>query len=426
MPRANLLIVVVDGLRASALGAYGNTTFPTPALDRFAADSLLCDWCYSPTVDLGGIYQSLWFSLHPARSWGGNTLSAGGDSPSNSLPKLFAERGYLTTLVSDEPQLASFDGADDFHNQVQVNSDTPSSVSQRRAGDELETDLARVFAAAGESIGGQRATGGQSTGARRPQLVWLHARGMSGPWDAPLDCQESLRDEGDPPPVESVEPPDFDVAADGDPDAVFRYSCAYAAQVIALDACWQGLLGSVDSVAADQPWLVILLGARGFPLGEHARIGGVDSRLYSEQLHVPWLIRFPDGHGCLARESQLTTHLDMLPTLHDWTGGGTSDQGSCIDGVNILRPANDASPTSRDTLLSVTRKSAYAIRSPAWCLRGSDLRPSDAEAEAEPPELFVRPDDRWEANDVSKLCPEVVEELHAAAQESLRRYTLKP
>jgi hypothetical protein len=26
-------------------------------------------------------------------------------------------------------------------------------------------------------------------------------------------------------------------------------------------------------------------------------------------------------------------------------------------------------------------------------------------------ELFVRPDDRWEANDVAKLCPDVVEEL---------------
>jgi hypothetical protein len=26
-------------------------------------------------------------------------------------------------------------------------------------------------------------------------------------------------------------------------------------------------------------------------------------------------------------------------------------------------------------------------------------------------ELYVRPDDRWEANDVAKLCPDVVEEL---------------
>ena len=40
----NILVIAVDGLRAAALGAYGNTTFPTPALDQFAADSIVFDW----------------------------------------------------------------------------------------------------------------------------------------------------------------------------------------------------------------------------------------------------------------------------------------------------------------------------------------------------------------------------------------------
>ena len=53
MPAPNILVVVVDGLRASAFGAYGNTSFPTPALDQFAADSLLLDWCYAPSAELG-------------------------------------------------------------------------------------------------------------------------------------------------------------------------------------------------------------------------------------------------------------------------------------------------------------------------------------------------------------------------------------
>ncbi len=30
------LVIVVDGLRASALGTYGNTTFPTPNFDSLA------------------------------------------------------------------------------------------------------------------------------------------------------------------------------------------------------------------------------------------------------------------------------------------------------------------------------------------------------------------------------------------------------
>ncbi|MEN6497302.1 MAG: hypothetical protein ABFD16_23645, partial [Thermoguttaceae bacterium] len=48
-----------------------------------------------------------------------------------------------------------------------------------------------------------------------------------------------------------------------------------------------------------------------------------------------------------------------------------------------------------------------AIRVPAWYLR-----------DAEPPELFVKPDDRWEVNDVADRCANLVEPL----QEVLAEY----
>ncbi len=73
----------------------------------------------------------------------------------------------------------------------------------------------------------------------------------------------------------------------------------------------------------------------------------------------------------------------------------------------------------------------YAIRTKSWCLRTSATDTDDMSAGEYPAsasdatsqqfELFVRPDDRWEANDVSKLCPDVVEELQAAASEFLKR-----
>ena len=48
-----------------------------------------------------------------------------------------------------------------------------------------------------------------------------------------------------------------------------------------------------------------------------------------------------------------------------------------------------------------------AIRTPAWHFRGGDE-----------PELFAKPDDRWEVNNVATRCPDVVEGL----QEALRQY----
>src|SRR3954451_20061640 len=88
---ANVLVIVVDGLRASALGAYGNTSFATPVLDQLAAESLLLDWCFAPSPDLPDTYSALWHSTCSAQS-----------RPMVSLPRVFADAGYGTTLVTDD------------------------------------------------------------------------------------------------------------------------------------------------------------------------------------------------------------------------------------------------------------------------------------------------------------------------------------
>ncbi|MEX2310690.1 MAG: sulfatase-like hydrolase/transferase [Pirellulales bacterium] len=392
MPTRNVLVVAVDGLRASALGAYGNTMYPTPALDEFAADSFLLDWCYTPTADLGAVYRALWQSMHPARP---QTEIAG----AASLPRLFSERGYATTLVTDEPQLASFASAADFHERVQLTDSSASDIE--RAADASHTSLARLFAAACDAV-----AAGSSTS---PRLVWVHSRGMYGPWDAPLDLQRALLDESDPPPVENAAPPDFSTGDTHDPDAAFRYGAAYAAQAMALDASWEGLLEAVQSAGVNQEWLVVLLGARGYPLGEHRRIGGDDPRLYAEQLHVPWLMRFPDSRGRLARSGQLASPLDLLPTLMEWIGGA-DHAPTKLDGLSVLPLIGSARPAWRESLIAVSAAGHRAIRTAEWSLR------QDAAAQQQP-ELYVRPDDRWEFNDVAKLCPEVLETLTRAMDE---------
>ena len=49
-----------------------------------------------------------------------------------------------------------------------------------------------------------------------------------------------------------------------------------------------------------------------------------------------------------------------------------------------------------------------ALRTPAWLL----VRRQDGQRE-----LFAKPDDRWEANEVANRCPEAVEQLDAALDE---------
>jgi arylsulfatase A-like enzyme len=403
MPRSNILVVAVDGLRASALGAYGNTTYPTPALDRFATESLLFDNCYAPSADLADIYRALWQSLHPARTSSG--------SLHGPMPRLVKNLGYHSTLVTDQSQVVALADVADFHECVHLAPAAETVAPHTGADDVSHTELARTFAAVSELI---------SRSPSQPQLVWAHARGMYGQWDAPLELQQSLLDDDGPSPIESVTPPDLELHAGHDSDDVFRYGCAYAAQVLVLDECWHRLAEAIEVAAGDGSWLVILIGARGYPLGEHRRIGGVDSRLYSEQLHVPWLIRFPDARGQLARSGALTSHLDVTPTLIEWIcrEGGSAPLN--VDGSSAVPLATRTSGAWREALLANSSDGSYALRTSNWCLRTGQ----NGAAESDTAELYVRPDDRWEANDVAKLCPDVVEELQSVAVDMHRQLAL--
>jgi arylsulfatase A-like enzyme len=392
MTARHILVVAVDGLRASALGAYGNTAYGTPALDKLATDSFLFDSCFAPTAELPAVYRALWQSLHPLRT---NDYAAG----KLTLPDALAERDYQSILLTDAADVAEFGAAAGFGECVQISGDP-----DMRTDDISQTALARLFADACDIVAAPSAS---------PQLVWVHARGMYGPWDAPLELQGTLLAEGDPPPVHTVAAPDLLISNDDDPDTAFRYGVAYGAQVMVLDACWDVLGDTLTAGSSSGEWLVMLLGVRGFPLGEHLHVGGVDARLFAEQLHVPWLLRFPDATGRLARSGRLVSPLDLLPSLLTWADRDGNKTAAGHDGSSVLPLIGSKNCAWRDALLSTSVTGNRAIRTPGWSL----VYKQDESAS----QLFVRPDDRWEANDVAPLCPEVVDGLVAAKEDASAR-----
>jgi arylsulfatase A-like enzyme len=388
---------VVDGLRAAALGAYGNTTFPTPALDQFAAESYLLDFAFADSTDLPAIYRALWQSQHPLRP------AARGES-APSLARLLSDRGYHTTLVTDDAEIGTLGAAAGFHECVQLD-----GTASARADDVSQTCVTRPLAACCAAL---RPPTAERESLKQPRFVWMHSRGMFGPWDAPLAFQEMLldREEGDPAPYAGIEPPEFLLADANDPDAVYAISCAYAAQVMVLDDCVKVVRRCLIDLPSEERWLAVLVGSRGFALGEHGGVGGGKGQLFAEMLQVPMLWRFPDGTGALGRSQRLVSHLDLLPTLLDWIGNGSAKPEPTMDGQSLLPQMRSTTASSRDALLTANATGALAIRTDDWSLRREPVRPDAEDASVE---LFVRPDDRFEANDVASLCPEVVERLSA-------------
>jgi hypothetical protein len=414
MPADNILVLVVDGLRASALGAYGNTTFSTPALDQFAAESFLLDSLFADSTDLPSIYRAFWRSLHPLRPEELNRRAV-------SLPRLLADGGYQTTLITDDDDVAGYDAAADFHECVQLD-----GTAAARVDDISNTCLARVIAATCEAVQ-------PINGTPNPRLVWVHSRGMFGPWDAPLELQDSLldREEGDPAPFDAIQPPDFVLANVQDSDLAYAAVCAYAAQVMVLDACVDGLVERVKEVEGAGRWLTVIVGGRGFGLGEHGRIGASGGRLFVEMLHVPMLWGFPDGTGSLARSQRLSSHLDLGPTLLEWIRDESAAPTLLGDGLSLLPMARDTTVEWREALLAANLAREQVIRTPDWCLRRGTAQvdpnltsPSNTSSDSNDTaaELFVRPDDRWEANNVASLCEEEVARLSKALNSLAQRF----
>lgn len=388
----NLVCLVIDRLQAGYLGAYGNCWIETPELDRLAAESFTCDHACIAAPELASLYHALWLRQHPLAR-----RHHAVDGP--SLARLCSQAGLRTMLVSDDPAVHQHPAAADFDELV--------SVAIPPAGDSVELDqthTAQYLAQACEALGtvAQGADG---------HLVWLHTAALGGRWDAPQEFVERYLDADDEELVRFAEAPAQILAKDYDPDDRLAIRRAYAAQVTLLDTCLGPLLEIVR--AAPQPTALVLLGARGFPLGEHCAVGPASDALYAELIHIPLLLRLPD-RGALSRNQALIQPPDVPATLLALAGV----QPPPLPGVgqSLLALVDGEMANWRDRVVLVNAAGERAVRTPAWYLRVPLPHNIDA-LEPEPAELFCKPDDRWDQNEVADRCPEIVGKLEDVLEE---------
>jgi hypothetical protein len=386
VPQNNMICVVVDRLHAGMLGAYGNSWIHTDHFDQWASGSFAFDQAYLESPRLDSLYQAYWLGLRAARHREGR-----GDG--QSFARIVGRAGWHTALVTDEPELIGFAPASDFAERRLV--DAPDL--KRAADDVSQTGLARLFTTVTDWL----------VAPREPFCLWVHARAMGGAWDAPLPLRNQYADEEDPTPSECVEVPDRRLSEDYDPDELLRVVHAYAGQVTLLDACLGALLAHLEETGLAATTQSTLLSARGFPLGEHQRIGTCDEALYNESVQIPWLMRFPDGTGALARSQALVQPSDLPGTLLDWLGL-VSDELPGAPAVSLLPIVRGQKSSTRDQIRMVSAHDR-AIRTPAWFLRTGEHGPA---------ELYTKPSDRWEKNEVARLCGNVVSGLENALAES--------
>jgi hypothetical protein len=377
---ASSIIFVVDRLGSGFLGPYGNTWVETQSCNRLASEGLLCEFAVSDSLTLESAYRSYWTGRHAMdpRPAEGNLL------------EVTKKQGAKTILLTDEPLVAEHPLAAGFVERVLL----PTEATATSAKEIEETQIARLTQAAMEVI----------TAQHEPYLLWIHSRGMSGPWDAPPRYRNAFRDEDDPQPGDFTTPPLLKRAGPFDPDELLRYVHAYAGQVTVMDLCLGALLDAAEEHRLGKSTLFAFTSPRGYPLGEHGQVGPVEDALYGEVLNVPFLLRLPQGGSALMRTQELIQPAD----LHNLV------QAQFVPGSPslLLDIVEGREHPPREVACAVAR-GERAIRTPAWFLRES-RRDTDDVAAPSDVQLFAKSDDRWEVNEISSRAGEVTEELIAA------------
>ena len=410
----NAICLLVDRLHIGCWGAYGNAEIKTPTLDRLAAESFLADRFYVDTTDTVRQCRSWWCGVH--------ALSQ------SAVPTIFGQLnavGCHTVLVTDDPEVAYSPEAGNFSDmQLLPTSDNTEPCNEIDA-TQLCGQLASIAATA-ESL----ARSGI------PYCLWCHLRGFDAIWDFPIFLREKYCGEGDPEPYSGTIPPYYrygtqDIAASvwsSDQIDDFRQSVvsAYMGGMTMFDELLEMLLGPLRDGEWGDETLFLLAGTRGILFGEQGFIGIPPTDgdqvepLASPLVQVPLALRFPDGFGATIRSDALLQPSDITQWLYEWFELPMPEifQRMYSAGPAVLDLIRETPQNLCDCLLvvasvdaSMPNDTTTCLVTPSWFLQDVDMATNPDSQMDNPFALYIKPDDRWDVNNIADRCDEIVRQL---------------
>ena len=243
--------------------------------------------------------------------------------------------------------------------------------------------------------------------ARQRPFIWARFPSLAPPWDLPEELLNSYCEDEDRP------WPDPPLGVIADPDELPRLQNTYAAVVTAVDAYLERIVDQVRAKDHHDGTLVCLTSSAGLPLGEQGVLGLTRPWPHEEFVHVPLLLRLPGGQHPGWRVDALTQPVDLVPTLLEFLGVHPANaQGRSL--WPLIR--GETSEVRQYAMSALPRDEgmAWALRTREWAF----ILPIEAPAdEPRRPRLYVKPEDRWEVNDVCQHHLELAEEFERILRE---------
>jgi arylsulfatase A-like enzyme len=340
-PTPNLLLVVIDTLRADRLGAYGSPRGLTPFFDELAARGVLFENAYATSSWTSPSIASLFTSRHPVQHGVvafESVLGAGEETLAESLRRLgFLSGGFSANFRISE-KLGYGQGFDVWRTYLEAPGEKGPKVSARHVRE--------------QALGWLRSAWRPES--KRPVFLYLHFMEPHSPYDPPEAVRQRVVPQASRAEIDAANALLVGLRFDQLTDAqVALLAELYQAEVAAIDAELRSLFEQLTATGFLENAVVVVAADHGEEFREHGMLlHGIT--LFEPGVRVPLLLLAP-GLEAGRRIAQPVSLLDLAPTLLDLVGAPpqASFEGRSLAQA-MRRPLADA--PSEDVLLELARK----------------------------------------------------------------------
>ncbi len=308
--KGNVLVLMLDTLRADHLGAYGYQRATSPNIDHFAQENVRFSYTVTAAPWTPPSVASMFTGVYPAtHGWMPPNIRKDVkeaaiklDDKLVTLAEIFKANGYSTVAVSPNPWIS-----EDFGYQQG-----------------FETFVFRERAPAEKIVKIGEAQIDRLLKEDKPFFMYLHFLDPHDPYSAPDSYKSAFTDA---------------VPGKQYPPRVLKNINHYDGEIKYMDAQIGRLFSYLKEQGLYDDLTIILVADHGEQFMEHGQHGH-GHQLFNEEVHVPLIVKSPKVLG--ARVVNITTStIDVFPTALD-AAGIKVPQG--IPGVSLL---NDTEIESR-------------------------------------------------------------------------------
>ncbi len=367
----NVVIYLVDALRADHLGVYGYDRPTSPRVDSFAEQALVFEQAWANSSWTRPAVASILTGLRPEVHQTNRRIDSLPEGVP-TLPEILRENGYQTAAVVANPNVSSTFGFDRGFDKF-----TLLAHGHNRSL-HLHHEVSRWLSEDREDT--------------RPFFLYLHTVDPHLPYDPPEEERQRFasgverRDLGSTEIVGALLARHFPDEAQYADDLIDLYD----AEINNNDTSFGRLLDEIDDLGLSDSTIVVFLADHGEEFYDHGGwIHGTS--LYSEVLRIPLIIRVPVSSN-VGRTCIPVQQADLMPTILSLLG---LSMPMGLQGRNLLSPPSLRAPLSAYLDLdgaygrSVVENGLHAIQHGEHGYQGL-------------PEIYRIEDDPTEENDLAR------------------------